>query len=77
MNAADKRQHIKKLTSYPWTGQAVENFYSPRSSWQDDCTLAERFNKQTASLSSFINCFSWAETPQGGRYWSLLCSEVM
>lgn len=77
MGATEKHQHIKNLTTYPWTGQVVENFYNPASSWHHECTLAERFNKRSKTLSSFINSFSWGETPQGGRYWGDLSSTLI
>lgn len=61
---------IKRFIAFPWTGQAIENFRHPRSSWQEHATLAERFRCRSFDACSFANAFSWRDTPQGSEYWN-------
>lgn len=68
---------IKNLIAFPWTGQAIENFHHPCSSWQEHATLAEHFRHRSFDAYSFANAFSWCDTPQGPGYWNGIMDSLL
>lgn len=69
MDAFVKKFFIKKATTYMWTGQAVENFYNPRSRWLNSSTLRVCLHCREYDMDELADSFDWEETPQGYEYW--------
>lgn len=69
MDAYVKEFFIKEAITCMWTGQAVENFYNPRSRWGGSSTLIKRLRNIGFGMDELADSFSWEDTPQGRAYW--------
>lgn len=67
---------VKEATAATWMGQAVENFYNPRSRWLDSSTLIDRIDRRGNRIEEIVDSFSWNRSPQGVVYWSLIIREL-
>lgn len=76
MDALVKEFFIKEATTYMWTGQAVENFYNPRSRWRDSSTLRVRLHNCGYEMDTLADSFNWERSPQNIEYWAHIEEEV-
>ena len=75
MDAFIKEFFIKEAITCVWTGQAVENFYNPRSRWRDSSTLRVRLHTRGYNMDELADSFDWVRSPQGFAYWQAVDEE--